>query len=115
MHPRAACVPPLFPRTAHVRLSAEYPEVPCECAHFKGIRRDGSLYGDKPSFIRPLERRRYMLFIRPLRFGETCWPSALGCRYDRNEVAYTAVAVVFHGRGLARRDPVDGTEQAHGP
>ena len=65
-------------------MSAEYPEIPYGRADFKGIRLDGSLYVDKTRFIRRLERQRYVLFIRPRRFGKTCWLSTLGCYYGRD-------------------------------
>ena len=49
------------------------PLIPYGRADFRGIRLDGSLYVDKTGFIRTLERHRYVLFIRPRRFGKTCW------------------------------------------
>ena len=65
-------------------MSVEHPEIPYGRADFRGIRLDGSLYVDKTRFIRPLERQRYVLFIRPRRFGKTCWLSTLECYYSRN-------------------------------
>ena len=65
-------------------LDTTFPEIPYGRADFKGIRLDGDLYVDKTQFIRPLERQRYVLFIRPRRFGKTCWLSMLECYYDRN-------------------------------
>ena len=63
----------------------DFPEVPYGRADFKGIRMDGALYVDKTRFIRPLERQRYVLFIRPRRFGKTCWLSMLECYYGHAE------------------------------
>ena len=60
------------------------PEIPYGRADFRGIRLDGSLYVDKTAFIRPLERHRYVLFIRPRRFGKTCWLRTLECYYGRH-------------------------------
>ena len=67
-------------------MSAEYPKIPYGRADFRGIRLDGSLYVDKTAFIRPLEDHNYVLFIRPRRFGKTCWLSALECYYDRSKI-----------------------------
>ena len=67
-------------------MSAEYPKIPYGRADFRGIRLDGSLYVDKTAFVRPLEDHNYVLFIRPRRFGKTCWLSALECYYDRSKV-----------------------------
>ena len=61
-----------------------FPEIPYGRADFRGIRLDGALYVDKTHFIRPLERQRYVLFIRPRRFGKTCWLSMLECYYSSN-------------------------------
>ena len=66
-------------------MSAGHPKIPYGRADFKGIRLDGSLYVDKTSFISPLEEQSYVLFIRPRRFGKTCWLSMLECYYDRSE------------------------------
>ena len=63
----------------------DFPEIPYGRADFKGIRMDGALYVDKTRFIRPLERQRYVLFIRPRRFGKTCWLSMLECYYGHAE------------------------------
>ena len=61
------------------------PRIPYGRADFRGIRLDGSLYVDKTAFIRPLERHNYVLFIRPRRFGKTCWLSTAQSYYDRSE------------------------------
>ena len=64
--------------------TAAAPLIPYGRADFRGIRLDGSLYVDKTGFIRPLERHRYVLFIRPRRFGKTCWLGTLECYYGRH-------------------------------
>ena len=60
------------------------PKIPYGRADFRGIRLDGSLYVDKTRFVRRLEDHHYVLFIRPRRFGKTCWLSMLECYYGRN-------------------------------
>ena len=52
-----------------------FPAIPYGRAYFKGIRLEGCLYVDKTRFIRELEDERYVFFIRPRRFGKTCWLS----------------------------------------
>ena len=64
-----------------------YPAIPYGRAYFKGIRLEGCLYVDKTRFIRELEDERYVFFIRPRRFGKTCWLSTLESYYDRREAA----------------------------
>ena len=59
------------------------PKIPYGRADFRGMRLDGSLYVDKTRFVRRLENHRYVLFIRPRRFGKTCWLSTLESYYDR--------------------------------
>ena len=51
---------------------------------FERIRTQGLLYVDKTRFVRPLEDHRHAFFIRPRRFGKTCWVALLECYYDRN-------------------------------
>ena len=60
------------------------PKIPYGRADFRGIRLDGSLYMDKTCFVRQLEEHNYVLFIRPRRFGKTCWLSMLECYYARH-------------------------------
>ena len=60
------------------------PRIPYGRADFRGIRLDGSLYVDKTAFLRPLEDHNYVLFIRPRRFGKTCWLRTLECYYGRH-------------------------------
>ena len=64
-------------------LNTTAPKIPYGRADFRGIRLDGSLYVDKTRFVRELENHSYVLFIRPRRFGKTCWLSTLECYYDR--------------------------------
>ena len=63
--------------------SKPYPPIPYGMADFRVIRRDGFLYVDKTRFIRELESKRYAFFLRPRRFGKTCWMSVLEHYYDR--------------------------------
>ena len=60
-----------------------YPRIPYGEADFRGIRLNGWLYVDKTRFLRRLERERYVLLIRPRRFGKTLWVSLLENYYDR--------------------------------
>ncbi len=64
--------------------AATAPRIPYGRADFRGIRLDGSLYVDKTAFLRPLEEHNYVLFIRPRRFGKTCWLTLLECYYGRH-------------------------------
>ena len=60
------------------------PRIPYGRADFRGIRLDGSLYVDKTAFLRLLEAHNFVLFIRPRRFGKTCWLRTLECYYGRH-------------------------------
>ena len=60
-----------------------FPPIPYGMADFHAIRRDGFLYVDKTRFVRELENERYAFFLRPRRFGKTCWVSVLEHYYDR--------------------------------
>ena len=64
-----------------------YPSIPYGYAYFKGIRREGCLYIDKTRFLHALEQVRFAFFIRPRRFGKSCWLSLLSSYYDRTESA----------------------------
>ena len=70
---------------ADVPNTTAAPMIPYGRADFRGIRLDASLYVDKTAYIAVLERHRYVLFIRPRRFGKTCWLSTLRSYYDRCE------------------------------
>ena len=63
----------------------EVPAIPYGLAYFKGIRREGCLYVDKTRFLPALEQERFVFFIRPRRFGKTCWLSMMESYYDRNQ------------------------------
>ena len=82
-------------------MSTPLPAIPYGRGHFKGLRLDGCLYVDKTRFLHALERERYVFFIRPRRFGKTCWLSLLESYYDRNEAE--AFDAVFGGTDAARR------------
>ena len=60
-----------------------HPRIPYGEADFRRIRLNGWLYVDKTRFLRPLEDERYVLLIRPRRFGKSCWVSLLENYYDR--------------------------------
>ena len=60
-----------------------FPPIPYGVADFRAIRREGFLYVDKTQFVRELENERYAFFLRPRRFGKTCWISLLEHYYDR--------------------------------
>ena len=64
---------------------AHVPAIPYGLAYFKGIRQEGCLYVDKTRFLHALERERFAFFIRPRRFGKTCWLSMMESYYDRNQ------------------------------
>ena len=63
--------------------SKPFPPIPYGMADFRAIRREGFLYVDKTRFVRELENERYAFFLRPRRFGKTCWLSVLEHYYDR--------------------------------
>ena len=64
--------------------TAPWPRIPYGEASFRRIRVNGWLYVDKTRFLRPLEDERYVFFIRPRRFGKSCWLSLLECYYGRH-------------------------------
>ena len=78
----------------------DYPAIPYGRAHFKGIREDGALYIDKTRFLRELDNHRYAFFIRPRRFGKSCWISVLESYYGRHEA--DAFDAVFQGTDIGR-------------
>ena len=69
-----------FMETA-LRMTAPYPRIPYGEMSFRRIRVNGWLYVDKTRYLRPLEDERYVFFIRPRRFGKSCWLSLLECYY----------------------------------
>ena len=68
-----------------VSASPSYPPIPYGMAYFKSIREQGYLYVDKTRFVRELEHERYVFFVRPRRFGKSCWVSLLESYYDRTQ------------------------------
>ena len=72
-----------FMETA-LRMTASYPRIPYGEMSFPRIRRNGWLYVDKTRYLRPLEEERYAFFIRPRRFGKSCWLTLLECYYGRH-------------------------------
>ncbi len=65
-------------------MTAAWPRIPYGEMSFPRIRRNGWLYVDKTRYLRPLEDERYAFFIRPRRFGKSCWLSLLECYYGRH-------------------------------
>ena len=65
-------------------MTAPWPRIPYGEMSFRRIRVNGWLYVDKTRFLRPLEDERYVFFIRPRRFGKSCWLSLLECYYGRH-------------------------------
>ena len=78
---------------------APFPAIPYGYAFFKGIRREGCLYIDKTRFLHALEQERFAFFIRPRRFGKSCWLSLLESYYARTEAA--DFDAVFAGTAIA--------------
>ena len=72
-------------RESHPDQLPPFPAIPYGRAYFKGIRLEGCLYVDKTRFLHALEEERFVFFIRPRRFGKTCWLSMLESYYDRNQ------------------------------
>ena len=67
-----------------VPATAPYPRIPYGEMSFRRIRVNGWLYVDKTRYLRPLEDERYAFFIRPRRFGKSCWLALLECYYGRH-------------------------------
>ncbi len=66
-------------------MSASYRRIPYGVANFYDIRAGNKLFIDKTRFIHLLEDYTYVFFIRPRRFGKTCWITILENYYERNE------------------------------
>ena len=79
---------------------ARVPAIPYGLAYFKGIRREGCLYVDKTRFLHRLEQERFVFFIRPRRFGKTCWLSMMESYYDRNQA--DEFEALFDGTEIGR-------------
>ena len=88
-------------------MSASYPRIPYGEADFKRIRVNSWLYVDKTRFVHALEEERYTFFIRPRRFGKSCWISLLNYYYDRTRA--DDFEAVFGGTHLGRQP----TEHRH--
>ena len=88
-------------------MPASYPRIPYGWADFKAIRLENRLYVDKTRFVHALEEERYAFFIRPRRFGKSCWVSLLDNYYERNRA--DAFEAVFGGTHLGRQP----TENRH--
>ena len=86
-------------------MPASYPRIPYGEADFKRIRINGWLYVDKTRFVHALEEERYAFFIRPRRFGKSCWVSLLDNYYDRTRA--DAFEAVFGGTDLGRQPTAD--------
>ena len=67
-----------------VPATAPWPRIPYGEMSFPRIRRNGWLYVDKTRFLHPLEEESYAFFIRPRRFGKSCWLTLLECYYGRH-------------------------------
>ena len=46
------------------------------------MRTEGAYYIDRTAYIRELEKNRYVMFLRPRRFGKSLLVSMLQCYYD---------------------------------
>ena len=88
-------------------MPASYPRIPYGEADFKRIRVNGWLYVDKTRFVHALEDERYAFFIRPRRFGKSCWISLLNYYYDRTRA--NDFEAVFGGTDLGQHP----TENRH--
>ena len=86
-------------------MPATYPRIPYGEADFKRIRINGWLYVDKTRFVHALEEERYAFFIRPRRFGKSCWLSLLDNYYDRTRA--DAFEAVFGGTDLGQQPTAD--------
>ena len=81
-------------------MSNPWPRIPYGEADFRRIRLNRWLYVDKTRFVPTLEDERYVFFIRPRRFGKTCWLSLLENYYDRRWAH--EFDTVFAGTDLGR-------------
>ena len=88
-------------------MPASYPRIPYGWADFKAIRLENRLYVDKTRFVHALEEERYAFFIRPRRFGKSCWVSLLDNYYNRTRA--DDFEAVFDGTHLGRHP----TENRH--
>ena len=77
------------------------PPIPYGRGNFRSVRLDGCLYVDKTRFIRTLEQKRFVFFIRPRRFGKTLWLTMLDAYYDRTVA--DEFDAVFAGTDIGER------------
>ena len=77
-----------------------WPRIPYGEADFRRIRLNKWLWVDKTRFVRRLEDERYVVFIRPRRFGKSCWQSLLECYYGQRWAH--EFDAVFAGTDLGR-------------
>ena len=82
-------------------MTSNYPRIPYGEASFARIRLNQWLYVDKTRFLRELENERYVFFIRPRRFGKSCWLSLLECYYGRHWA--DRFEDLFDGTDIGRR------------
>ena len=82
-------------------MPSAFPQIPYGWADFEAIRTEGCLYVDKTRFLHELENARYAFFIRPRRFGKSCWVSLLESYYDRNRA--DRFEALFSGTDIERR------------
>ena len=90
--------------------SKPYPPIPYGMADFRAIRREGFLYVDKTRFVRELENERYAFFLRPRRFGKTCWLSMLEHYYDRTRKG--GFRALFAGTDIGREPTANRSSYA---
>ncbi len=81
-------------------MTGTYPEIPYGWADFEAMRREGCLYVDKTRFLHALENERYVVLIRPRRFGKSCWVSLLENYYDRRRA--DRFEALFAGTDIGR-------------
>ena len=86
-------------------MPAPYPRVPYGETNFKTIRLERALWVDKTRFLHRLEAERYVVLIRPRRFGKTSWVSVLDHYYDRAKAA--SFDAVFAGTDIGRCPTAD--------
>ena len=87
-----------------------YPPIPYGMADFRAIRREGFLYVDKTRFVRELENERHVFFLRPRRFGKTCWLSVLEHYYDRTRK--DGFEALFAGTDIGREPTANRSRYA---
>ena len=80
--------------------------IPYGVAKFKTVRDEGLYYVDKTAYIRALEQSgRFLLFVRPRRFGKSIFIDMLRCYYD---IAEKERFQSLFGDLDIGKDPTDG-------